>query len=1004
MLRRFLRARVLGPSARSLRRAAVATRAWISPVSNPFLERSLRVEARKHHPLLALMGVALLALGLAAGIYLWWLWWPVLMWPHTPRPSTAPPLYLPSSLGSNLVGFVAILTAGACGYVAFYSTRARAAYLLRQEVVKGTLDSLQLMPLAEERWVWMMSAHPTLLSLLIGAVGLPVYALALWTQQWSLLDILGLSLVFAAIGHVVPLWQPLMWKGAARGNTQQKVDWKALQESLRLARVEANSANLSPAQQLEAQRRTARMMSGIDAVPAAATAGATSAGAATAPHGALAPTAADAASTRKGRAAGVAKNSAAASGVAASGAAGRNRSGCSVWFVMWSGFQFFNAMTRFGGNPLTTLWFNLQQALPSNVKGLFGIGVLLSWPLLLARVLTSPLPFFAVALPPVVLLLPLWIGTVRLRTWGLAAQVSASETFWTMRRAREYKGVVAVLWLLGAVLFAGYAWPSLVLEGALGSVLLGAPPLNSWALAAVWTVALVIGAIAASQLLEAPFTRAASGGLEAPAAWRRASLGVLRALAWAVGLYFVFCWLGFQSGMSRVWLARLVPTTLTVAAFLLADFGTAALQSTLKGGARAAFRTLRWLWSLGLGLEALLRIFVGTVTRSPFQFEQAPHVLLSPFVTLFGLFRAELSPSISNGAVAWWPRPLGTIAWWHGPLLQSIIGLVSLAVAAQVVFGRHTAPEKTPATDRRDLLDRVLDALLWPFQAVWNVLRGIFDFIARLFAGVKSWLLRGNEAIIRRMEKLDNPVLTAEVRRKARRSNWCLHWVLAIAVEAMIFLSLAVPWLVIDFLAWRRIPGDWGQMVVYSTLVVAYGLAGLSVTDGGQAFDRDRANGTLVFLFLTPLHDRAIITGKALAEFAYAAPLLLTAVPWLLIGLMTAIATGDFYVLLVCGLGILIVASTLIFAVYLQTLFAVRARKPGEGAAKALLCGLVVEGSFFALVASLASRSSAEMFPNLAAALILLHCILAFGAWRWALASMRKQRYGDVTASGKTVG
>jgi hypothetical protein len=40
----------------------------------------------------------------------------------------------------------------------------------------------------------------------------------------------------------------------------------------------------------------------------------------------------------------------------------------------------------------------------------------------------------------------------------------------------------------------------------------------------------------------------------------------------------------------------------------------------------------------------------------------------------------------------------------------------------------------------------------------------------------------------------------------------------------------------------------------------------------------------------------------------------------------------------------------------------------------------------------------------LACVLALLHCALALVAWRWAIASMRKQRYGDVTTSGKSVG
>jgi ABC-type transport system involved in cytochrome c biogenesis permease component len=357
--------------------------------------------------------------------------------------------------------------------------------------------------------------------------------------------------------------------------------------------------------------------------------------------------------------------------------------------------------------------------------------------------------------------------------------------------------------------------------------------------------------------------------------------------------------------------------------------------------------------------------------------------------------------------VAWWPASLPRIEWWYGPLLQSVIGLLCLAVAAQVVFGRRAAAESAPesAERPRDLLDRVLDALLWPFNSVWNALRGVYNFVVRLFSFAKSWLLNCNEAVIRRVETLDNPVLTAEVRRKARRTNWSLHWLLALVVESMIFLSLAVPWLVIEFLTFRRIPADWGQVVCYFAIVVAWMLAGLSVTDGGQAFDRDRANGTLVFLFLTPLQDRAIIAGKALAEFVYAAPLLLTALPWVLIGCMASVASGDFHVLLVCGFGAVAVASTLVFAVYLQTLFAVRARKPGEGAAKALLCGIVVDGGLLISLAMwLNGYGAVTSLLILSIALTVVHCILAFAAWKWALASMRKQRYGDVTAAGKSVG
>jgi hypothetical protein len=492
LLRRSLRAKLLGPIKRNARRGALAVQIWISPEANPFLQRALRVEIRKNRPLLTLLGAVMLGILLAVILYLGWLWWPIVNWPYTPRPSTVPPVALPRSVGSNLIGFTAIMAAGACGYTAFYATRARAAYLLRQEVVKSTLDGLQLLPFAEERWVWMMSTHPTLLSLLIGAAGLPFYALAVWTQQWSPLDLVGLFLIFLAIGHVAPMWQPLMWKGVGKGRANQKVDWKTLQESMRLARAEGSMATLSPAQQLEAQRRNLRTMSGLDTP--------------------LAPPTDSAKSTQKD----AIGTSAVAEGAVATQTTptqtASNRGGCAIGASVWMGIQFLNVVLRFGGaNPLVALWQDLRASLPPNVTSLFGLGVLFSWPLLLGRIVTTPLPFFSFVLPPAILLVPLWIGFARVRVWGLASQVSASETFWTTRRARERKGVAALLWLLSGFLVAGYSWQALIDGGALCSVLVGSAALTvigspSWALAAAWTVATVVGAVVASQALENPFT------------------------------------------------------------------------------------------------------------------------------------------------------------------------------------------------------------------------------------------------------------------------------------------------------------------------------------------------------------------------------------------------------------------------------------------------------------------------------------------------------------------
>jgi ABC-type transport system involved in cytochrome c biogenesis permease component len=457
--------------------------------------------------------------------------------------------------------------------------------------------------------------------------------------------------------------------------------------------------------------------------------------------------------------------------------------------------------------------------------------------------------------------------------------------------------------------------------------------------------------------------------------------------------------------MSSVWLSRLTPTTLTVAAFLLADYGSAALQNVLQDGVRFAFRTIRWVWSIGLGLEALLRIFIGAVTRNPFSFDQAPHVLLSPFVTLFSLFRAELSPQVSTSAVKWWPAWLTHVEWWYGPLLQTFIGLLCLTIAAQSVFGVTTANAEiaSSTTEVKTLGDRVLDALLWPLRILWRALSAIAAFIKRVFQALNAWLVQGNGIVLRWLERFDNCVLIAEVRRKMRRSNWCLHWLMVFVVETLIFLSIAVPWLIFDLVSSGRPAPEWGQAVAYTSLVVAWILAGLSVSDGGQAFDRDRSNGTLVFLFLTPLTDRSILVGKILAEFAYALPLLVTTLPWILTGALAAAATGNWQVPVTCGFGILFVLSVLILAIYIQTLFAVRARKPAEGSVKAFIGGAIVQMA--ALLLMFFTTDKYDVIGMCAALLAatLAQLILAFACWQWTLYSMRRQRYGDVTAAGKTV-
>jgi hypothetical protein len=258
--RRTVRRKISGPARRGSLRASAALRQWTSRDDNPFLERALRVEARRNRPLLSVATVALL---LVTSLVAAWFGWKYLLGelPGLRQHYQYSMARLPLYIGGNIVAFTAILTAFICTSGAMFAARSRASSLLRQEMLRGTLDGLQLLPIREERWLWMMSTHPLLVSLLIGALGLPVYLLAVWTDQWNWLDLLGLLLVFVWIGHVAPLWQPAIWKQKTT-KTPPKTNWAMLRAALQQNTASAGDVSqLTPAQRMEVGRRAQQIMS-----------------------------------------------------------------------------------------------------------------------------------------------------------------------------------------------------------------------------------------------------------------------------------------------------------------------------------------------------------------------------------------------------------------------------------------------------------------------------------------------------------------------------------------------------------------------------------------------------------------------------------------------------------------------------------------------------------------------------------------------------------------------
>lgn len=978
---RCLNLYLVGRIRRLALRGGAALHDWAGLASNPFLQRALRIEARKYKPLLTVLGAVCLVGIMIGGA---WRVWPHLIdlaygkgivqrhvWRGRAVRASSPFAFLVTAVGGSFVSCVALLTATACAYISITASRARAAYLLRQELFKGTLDQLQLLPIREERWLWMMSAHPTALTLLLWLTGLPIYCLAVLTGQWSLRDIFGLLLVFVMLGHVLPLWQPMQWKQKNPKGKAQKFDPKAWRETLKRARGELDPSQLplgqmTVAQRLEMQRRTQRAMGRVDEI-------------------ATANAAADTDAATGGAPADKQRHASRASFGGGSGSGGGGQFGSSLG---WIGALFFllNALSGFRGGfgPFGVLWHNL----PPDAAILLP-AFPLSWPLLLARMLTEPISFFAFALPPGVLILPLWVGFLQQRCTALAANVSSLETFWIPRRVRKRKAIGAAV-LLGLLLLSfGYGWELLIVNGLLALFLRPAPLTTPYALAAGWTLCLVIATIISSRLADAPFKRFHNDELSFPRACQTAFILILRPLAYAIAVYFVFCWMGRLSGLDGVWLARLEPTLATVFAFVLALFGSASLQAAHHATGRGVVRVVRFVWFPGLALLVMALTISDARLNLGFSFEQAPVVLLSPWVTLLSLFRVELT------------HP--TALWWWGPLAQALLGTVCLLLAV-AQHARGVAPIVAPAP-----LEVAPDTPLSRWQRLVAWLR-------RVMAAILGWVERLNETfhhwddwLIERGRRYDNAVLTAELRRRVTREYWLMQLIVFFLMGAAGFVFIADPTALVGLPltnAWLP-PIDyvvWGQSVVLSVLGVSLMTVIISSLNLGQSFDRERSNGTLLFLFLTPMTDAAILRGKLMPSLAHGALLLSTALPWLLCGSLAGMAGGSLVPLILTILGLLFILAVWLCSVCFQLAGATYASKPGEGAGLAILAGVGLEGLLLAAAAFIDARwydysngaSDNTLLTVYLAFVALAHFALTYGAWRLALWLLRRQRYGDV--------
>ena len=632
-------------------------------------------------------------------------------------------------------------------------------------------------------------------------------------------------------------------------------------------------------------------------------------------------------------------------------------------------------MMRSPTSPLRVWWEGFREALPADVLQL-APGFVVTWPLLIERLLLAPLPFFSFVLPPILLYAPLWFARQIGGNLQLAALVSPSETFWTARRLRTRR--ICGRWIFGCALLMllGYTWRALIDNAVLAMALRGAPSTTAWALAALWTLCLMLGAFAGGEVLDKPFKRSTENEIAPSQAWREAARLTLSYLAFAMAAYFVFCLLGKQPFFSAPFLQRFTPVGGTIFAYVVVAYGAAALQAALPETQRGACKALVLFWTLGLGLAALAHVAAGFYYKKPFTFDQAPYVVFSPFVTIVALLRADLN---------------GGVSWALGPFVQVIIGDALLLVAALKTFGAPQAKTQVAAAQNEDRLPL-------PLRWMMDGLTGIWGGVVAFFEGCMEIVRRADDGIVQWSKRFANPILSDELQRRLRREHWPLGWAILLLIASG-FLAQGF------YFVGAAIQGRYvGGVALVATLL--FGLT--SSLRLGLCFDRDRANGTLVFVFLTPLTEKEIALGKLLANLIYTGGTFITLLPFLFVGALLELARGNGQIPLNGALLFLFALSLSAYFSGVSLLCATWARKPSQGIALALLVGLLGQALFFlpfGIFMIFSGPFSDNTFFYIAGCILFaLNCITAFFSWRGVLKLLRKHRYSDDVTSGKRTG
>lgn len=902
----------------------------------------------------------------------------------------------------NDISLMALVAAGLCGFAALIYGGGASQFFQRENLA-GRLTQLRLLPLTETRLAFLTSAPAAFLSLALWAMLLPLWLMALFTDQWSWREFFGLPLLLLIIVVRSPAWAPLYETyvpshTAIEEPAQEDKDKKDKDENdtsdkpeLSGGELAASNANLDVNQ--EATHVVTKDTDHIEP---------------------------DAYSVPKNF-----------SDPTQQPLFKFDPSATITLVILWQIAAFGLRWMGFKTPPsaLAYLLPHWREFLPTEVWNLLP-SILLSWPLLLIQLLTTALPFYGVALPMGLWLVPrlLLSRYAAFSTFSITHQ--NTQTLQYRRQVRYWRAVRRLQAYLFWFYAAGFLWPWLCHKGVFAAVLPGAPINAAWARSGLWTVLIIIAAwIVQGQfhrVLEEPWKISSSKKLPEPSysprrtratlsRWRRVWRSAQGLLLWPIAIYFVLCWLGGTSGVDSVWLSRLPATLITMAACLLADFSGLALKRALPEPHKVIWPWLRFYWFWGLGWEAAFRVVWAHYTGQSFELRDAPHVMLSPIVSLLTLLNSDITLP------------------WQGALWQIALSCVLFALAVRLTFQPQSKILPSTIATSVEASPREISIFWRWMNAVWRaiwfmpllLLRLLFwpvktsaiaVYSAALYLGlkVKPFLDRQAQEFWRYIDNFDNPILSRGLRNQ-RKDDAALQWLLSVGLQLAFFLillcfALFQPLLILCYggnteynrqaalamINWR----GWGDVVFWVTL--AYGLLpnlGALFSHTG-VFDKERANGGIVFLFLTPQTESQIIGGHLGAIILPGLWFHCALYPSLLLAALLEIMAGHAALLPLMLLLVLLLHALLPLSAMTSLWSAVHAKNAGEGGGWMLVFGLVPQGIL--VVATVMVVLATQGFWAQAA--IVLGIVLCLAGtsifWHDALRCLHRERFGDVSLKG----